>query len=114
MLKKRTEPRKRILPTKSTTTSGGFVGTWVTTKRSFLNNDAGKGIDSYWTILPGNKVELHGKVVDCKVKDNIIRIPYGANPENYWLCELRPDGMLKISTSNGMMSYLCKRTLPKP
>lgn len=109
MAKKNTgeQPLPKLDKSKSKT---GFVGNWVSEMRSFETADVGRGVDSYWNILPGHKIqEPSGRVVTCKVKGNTIRIPYGTELQSYWHGELREDGKLIISTSNGMMRYLCER-----
>ena len=86
-----------------------FVGIWVDYKRVFLGHDVMGGPRSHWVILPGNKVMKGDKLITCRVTKSTIKMSYGKNKHNYWQGEMQPNGTLRISTANLMMTYLCKR-----
>lgn len=87
--------------------SVNFVGVWKTYRSSFMGTPVKQTNPSTWTILPGNRVKVGDKNLACKVLGANIKIP--ASSATTWIGELLPNGILKVSTDNGMMSYFCKR-----
>ena len=87
--------------------SVNFIGTWITFESRFLDTKVDQTHSSSWTFLPGNKIMEYGKVYQCKVSKNIIQIPTSSGDK--WVGEMLPKSVLKISTSNGMGSFYCKK-----